>query len=81
MPTSKFALKYRRPVAAESVGVKDSSTALAGDTEYATITCGQGVPSSTTEPNGSLFLRRDGSDAATVIYARIAGAWVPIVGT
>jgi len=79
MPTSKFAIKYRRPVAAESLGVKDTSTALATDAEYATISAGQGVPTAV-EPNGSFYLRRDASDADTVFYARIGGAWVAISG-
>jgi hypothetical protein len=76
---AKFAIKYRKPIASTSLGVKDSSTTLATDAEYATISCGQGVPTSS-EPNGSLFLRRDASDADTVLYARIGGAWVALVG-
>jgi len=79
MPTSKFAIKYRKPIASTSVGVKDSSTALVSDDVFATISCGQGIPTAS-EPNGSLFLRRDASDADTVLYARIGGAWVAMSG-
>ena len=80
MPTSKFAIKYRKPIASTALGVKDGSTALATDAEFATISCGQGAPTAE-EPNGSLFLRRDASNADTVLYARISGAWVPMSGS
>lgn len=39
-----------------------------------TITSGAGAPASS-EPNGSLYLRTDGS-TATTLYVRISGAWV-----
>lgn len=39
-----------------------------------TITAGSGAPSSS-EPNGSLYLRTDGS-TTTTLYVRISGAWV-----
>lgn len=41
-----------------------------------TITSGTGAPA-TTPPNGSLYLRTDGS-ASTMIYERAAGVWQPI---
>lgn len=40
-----------------------------------TITSGSGAPSAT-EPNGSVYLRTNGA-AASTIYARVSGAWVP----
>jgi hypothetical protein len=43
------------------------------------VTSGTGVPA-TTEPNGSIFLRTDGTTADTAIYARISGAWVAMKG-
>jgi len=43
-----------------------------------TITRGSGIPT-TTQPNGSLFLRTDG-DASSTIYIREAGTWSIISG-
>jgi hypothetical protein len=48
-------------------------------TAAATVTSGTGVPA-TTEPNGSIFLRTDGTTADLAIYARISGAWVAMKG-
>lgn len=40
-----------------------------------TLTSGSGAPSAT-EPNGSVYLRTNGSSAST-LYVRVSGAWVP----
>ena len=40
-----------------------------------TLTGGSGAPSAT-EPNGSVYLRTNGSSAST-LYVRVSGAWVP----
>jgi len=48
-------------------------------TEAPTVTSGTGVPA-TIEPNGSIFLRTNGTTADQAIYARIAGAWVAMKG-
>lgn len=40
-----------------------------------TITRGTGVPTAT-QPNGSIFLRTDGTGLPSTIYYRISGAWV-----
>ena len=40
-----------------------------------TITSGSGAPSAT-EPNGSVYLRTNGSSAST-LYVRVSSAWVP----
>jgi hypothetical protein len=40
-----------------------------------TVTSGSGGPSAT-EPNGSVYLRTNGSSAST-LYVRVSGAWVP----
>ncbi len=40
-----------------------------------TITSGSGAPSAS-EPNGSVYLRTNGSSAST-LYVRAGGAWVP----
>ena len=40
-----------------------------------TITSGSGAPSAT-EPNGSVYLRTNGTSAST-LYARVSSAWVP----
>lgn len=44
-----------------------------------TVSSGTGVPA-TTEPNGSIFMRTDGTNGDNSLYMRIAGAWVPIFG-
>jgi len=76
--TSKFAYRYRKGLAATSVGVRQTATTV--DASVPTITSGSGVPSAA-EPNGSLYLRTDGSTAALVLYSRISGTWTPLVGT
>lgn len=43
-----------------------------------TITKGTGVPSTSSEPAGSLFMRTDGTDGATALYSYQASAWVAI---
>ena len=40
-----------------------------------TLTSGSGAPSAT-EPNGSVYLRTNGSSAST-LYVRVSSAWVP----
>lgn len=44
-----------------------------------TVTSGSGVPA-TTEPNGSLYLRTNGTNADTALYVRVSGSWVAIKG-
>lgn len=75
--TSKFAYRYRKGLAATSVGVRQ--TATTADASVPTITSGSGVPSAA-EPNGSIYLRTDASTAALSIYSRIGGSWVAIDG-
>ncbi|HIA01388.1 MAG TPA: hypothetical protein EYN66_05685 [Myxococcales bacterium] len=74
---SKFAYRYRKPVASVGVGVRTSATE--DDSTVAVITAGAGVPAAT-EPNGSLYLRTDATDGDDAVYARVAGAWVAIKG-
>ena len=76
--TSKFAYRYRKGLAALSIGVRQ--TATTADASVPTITSGTGVPTST-EPNGSLFLRTDGSSAALVLYSMVSGTWTAIDGS
>jgi hypothetical protein len=45
-----------------------------------TITRGTGVPA-TTQPNGSLFLRTDGSGGSDALYARESSTWYSVGGT
>lgn len=45
-----------------------------------TITRGTGVPA-TTQTNGSLWLRTDGTSGANALYAREGGAWYAVGGT
>ena len=69
---SKFAYRYRKPLASKGVGIRGSATP--------TITSGTGVPA-TTEPNGSVFMRTDASGAAAALYMRIGGSWVALDGS
>ena len=75
---SKFAYRYRKPVAAKGIGVRPAATTA--DSSVPTITSGTGVPSST-EPAGSVYMRTDSSDAATAIYVMISTTWTAIDGT
>ena len=74
---SKFAYRYRKPVASVGVGVRTSATE--DDASSPTITAGAGAPSAA-EPNGSVYLRTDSSTAAESVYSRIGGSWVAIDG-
>jgi hypothetical protein len=62
-----------------ALGYVVKSTASQDPTAAPTVTSGTGVPA-TTEPNGSIFLRTDGTTADTAIYARISGSWVAMKG-
>jgi hypothetical protein len=44
-----------------------------------TVTSGSGAPTAT-EPNGSIYLRTNGTTADEAIYARIGGSWVAMKG-
>ena len=74
---SEYAIKYRKPVAAPGVGIRTSATEV--DSSTPTITSGSGVPSAA-EPNGSIYMRTDASNADTSLYCRIGGSWVAMVG-
>ena len=74
---SKFAYRYRKPVASVGVGVRTSATE--DDASSPTLTAGAGAPSAA-EPNGSVYLRTDASTAAESVYSRIGGSWVAIDG-
>ena len=77
---SKFAYRYRKPVASVGVGVRGSSTEA--DSTVPTITSGAGEPAVThAEPNGSLYMRTDASGAAAAVYAMIGGSWTAIDGS
>lgn len=76
MPVSSVADVYQNVLKfASSVGlvVKSSATQLV--TAAPTITSGTGAPSAA-EPNGSLYMRTDGTDADDSLYVRAGGAWI-----
>lgn len=73
----KTSQNMRSGVAALGYIVK--STAGQDPVAAPTVTSGAGVPSAT-EPNGSIYLRTDGSNADQAIYARIGGSWVAMKG-
>ena len=75
---SKFAYRFRKPLAAMGIGVRPAATTA--DSSVPTITSGTGAPGST-EPAGSVYMRTDSSDAATAIYVMISTTWTAIDGT
>lgn len=70
--TSTFAQRLRKAIRVPSLGL---ASADALDSAALTLTFGTGAPSST-PPNGSVYLRTDGTDGDDSLYMRIAGAWV-----
>lgn len=68
-----FTAIYRTGCAFLKVGILSA----AGEAESAavTITTGNGAPSAA-EPDGSIYLRRNGTNADDSLYMRIGGAWV-----
>ena len=75
---SKFAYRYRKPLAAKGIGVRQAATTA--DASVPTITSGTGAPTST-EPDGSLFMRTDASGAAAALYMMIGSSWTAIDGS
>jgi hypothetical protein len=74
---NKFLLNYRGPMRMVGVGV---ATSIAeAESAVPTISSGSGAPSAA-EPNGSLYMRTDASNADDALYSRIAGAWVALDG-
>lgn len=65
--------RFRKAIATVGLAILGASRDDA--TAAPTITTGAGVPSST-EANGSLYLRTDGTDGDDSLYMRIAGSWV-----
>jgi len=57
-------------VAADEAGVRSV-------TSSPTITSGTGVPTAA-EPNGSIYMRTNGTDGDDSLYMRIAAAWVAL---
>lgn len=57
------------------VGLVVKGSADADVTAAPTLTSGTGAPSSA-EPNGSVYLRTDGTNADDTIYVRAGGAWI-----
>ena len=72
-----FQQKERGTWSFNGVGVKSTADEL--DSATPTITSGAGGPTST-EPDGSIYLRTDAPDADWSIYARISSAWVALKG-
>jgi hypothetical protein len=71
---ASFAYRYRKAIAAVGLGVR--STATAADADVPTLTSGAGAPAATSEPNGSIYMRTNGTNGDDSLYMRIAGAWV-----
>ena len=77
--SSRFSQRLRKAVRAVGVGVASSTTEADGSVP--TITSGAGGPTSTNNPNGSIYLRNDSPSADYAIYARISGSWVALSGS
>lgn len=63
----------RKPLAGVGAVIKSSASQLV--TAAPTITSGSGAPSAA-EPNGSIYLRTNGTDADDTLYVRAGGAWI-----
>ena len=74
---SKFASRFRKPIAAVGIGIRTADTDA--DSLTPTITSGDGAPSAA-EPNGSLYLRKNAANADEAVYSRIGGSWVALDG-
>ena len=61
------------------VGVVVKTSARADVTASPTITSGTGAPSSA-EPNGSMYMRTNGTNADDTLYLRAGGAWIACKG-
>ena len=72
-----FIQRMRGAVSFVGLGVKSTARELDGVTP--TIASGAGAPSAAA-PNGSLYMRTDGTNADDSLYQYIAGAWVAIDG-
>lgn len=76
MPVSSVADVYENVLKfASAVGLVVKSSASQLVTAAPTITSGSGAPSAA-EPNGSLYMRTDGTDADDSLYVRAGGAWI-----
>ena len=73
-----YKLRYRGALSMVGIGI--ASTAGQSDSTVPTITSGAGAPTAA-EPNGSKYLRTNGTDATDSEYQRIAGAWVALDGS
>ena len=78
--TSKFAYRYRKGIAATSVGVRTSATQA--DASVPTITAGAGNPTALVAvcPNGSVYLKTDASNGDDSLWMMIGDSWQQIKG-
>lgn len=70
-----IAQNFRRALA--MVGIVIRTSADEADSASPSITTGAGAPSAA-EPNGSLYLRNDGT-TTTTLYSRVSAAWGSLV--
>lgn len=73
-----FRQRWRGAVSFVGLGIK--SIARLPDEFTATITAGVGVPTANV-PDGSLYIRQDGTTADDSLYQRIGGAWVALINS
>lgn len=75
-----IAARFRRPVLVQALGLAPDGAARVNDpTTIPTVSSGAGAPTEAA-PNGSLYLRTDGTNGTDSVYMRIAGAWVALAG-
>lgn len=64
-----------KAIGAAALVLAIDGTARGDVTASPTITAGTGAPTEAS-PNGSLYLRTDGTDADDSVYIRAGGAWI-----
>ena len=73
------AQKLRKAISATAVVLLPDGAARSDVTTSPTITAGTGAPAEAA-PDGSLYLRTDGTTGDNSLYMRIGGAWQAMAG-
>lgn len=71
--------RMKRVVGALAYVISPNGAERYDPTTAPNISAGTGVPTEAL-PNGSVYLRTDGTDGDDSLYMRVAGAWIPIFG-
>lgn len=76
---SAIAQRFKKAIAATGLVLSPDGAERYDVTAAPSLTAGAGAPTEA-GPNGSLYLRTDGTDGDDSLYMRIAGAWVALQG-